>query len=216
LRRPNWHNLRRLTPVSDVFGLDRGKPIDRYYIERFLENNHVHIHGRVLEVGENTYTRKFGLSVESSDILQYKSSHGHSPIRGDLTVHAGLPKEQYDCFICTQTLNFIYDVQRAVEGIHYLLRPNGVALVTVAGISQISKYDMERWGDYWRFSKQSAAKVFGVVFGEENIKVSSHGNVLSCISFLEGLAVEELTTNELDYTDEGYQMTVTVVARKKG
>lgn len=39
LKKPNWHNLRNLEPISRVFALDRGTPIDRVYIEDFLERN---------------------------------------------------------------------------------------------------------------------------------------------------------------------------------
>ena len=34
-----WHNLRALEPVFKVFGFDRGTPIDRIYIEDFLNKN---------------------------------------------------------------------------------------------------------------------------------------------------------------------------------
>ena len=34
--RVRFGSLRRLTPISRAFGFDRGLPIDRYYIERFL------------------------------------------------------------------------------------------------------------------------------------------------------------------------------------
>jgi hypothetical protein len=33
-----WSNLRQTTPISRVFGLDRGQAIDRYYIEAFLQH----------------------------------------------------------------------------------------------------------------------------------------------------------------------------------
>src|ERR1044071_606160 len=62
--------LRRLTPISREFGLDRGQPIDRYYVEDFLERNAADIRGRVLEVGDDRYTRKFGGGrVSRSDVL---------------------------------------------------------------------------------------------------------------------------------------------------
>ena len=32
-----WSDHRKLEPVSDIYGLDRGQAIDRYYIENFLE-----------------------------------------------------------------------------------------------------------------------------------------------------------------------------------
>src|SRR6185503_10982321 len=53
----SFGNLRRLTPISRVFGFDRGTPVDRYYIENFLADNASDIRGRVLEVGDDSYTR---------------------------------------------------------------------------------------------------------------------------------------------------------------
>ena len=32
----NFGDLRRLAPVSKEFGFERGLPVDRYYIEKFL------------------------------------------------------------------------------------------------------------------------------------------------------------------------------------
>ena len=62
-RRPRpvrWGDLRRFTPINPVFGLRRGQPVDRYYIEAFLRKNSSDIYGRVMEIGDDTYTRKFG------------------------------------------------------------------------------------------------------------------------------------------------------------
>ena len=53
-------SLRRVTPLSREFGYDRGLPIDRYYIERFLATHIADIHGHVLEVEDDIYTRQFG------------------------------------------------------------------------------------------------------------------------------------------------------------
>src|SRR5918998_1304087 len=53
-------SLRRLTPISSHFGFDRGRPIDRYYIENFLDCQAKDIKGRVLEIKDNTYSRKYG------------------------------------------------------------------------------------------------------------------------------------------------------------
>ena len=39
LKKPNWYNLRNLKPISKVFALDRGTPIDKVYIEDFLSKN---------------------------------------------------------------------------------------------------------------------------------------------------------------------------------
>ncbi|MEO8399862.1 MAG: methyltransferase domain-containing protein [Ignavibacteriaceae bacterium] len=210
----DWHNLRSTKPISKVFGLDRGMPIDRYYIGKFLNENKNYISGKVLEIGENTYSKKYGTNVSSFEVLHVDNKNKNATIIGDLTKPETLPQNEIDCLICTQTLNFIYDFNKAIQGIHHLQKKNGTALVTAAGICQISRYDMDRWGDYWRFTTKSASKAFSEIFGKKNIKVDFYGNVLSSISFLEGIASNELTDEELDFKDKDYEMLITVIAKK--
>lgn len=214
LKRPDWHNLRNTRPISKVFGLDRGLPIDRYYIERFLQRHQDRIRGAALEVGEDTYTKRFGNEVRTSDVLHVDPSNKKATVVGDLAVPDSLPDARFDCFVCTQTLNFILDVKNAVRGMHKLLRPGGTVLATVAGLCQISRYDMDRWGDFWRFTTKSAESLFGEVFGQENVTVRSDGNVLAAVALLEGLAASELTPAELDHHDPDYQIVITILARK--
>lgn len=206
---------RRLTPVSRVFGLDRGMPIDRYYIERFLERHAVHIRGRVLEVAGSHYSRKFGAGrVERYEVLHASADNAQATIVGDLADWGRLPAGVIDCFICTQTFNFIFDVRSAVEGTRHLLKPGGVLLATVAGLCQISRYDMERWGDYWRFTTASVNRIFAEVFGP-GVVVEAHGNLLAAKALLDGWAVEDVPERSLlDERDEDYQVVITVVARK--
>lgn len=209
-----WTNLRSVKPVSIVFGKDRGKPIDRYYIEQFLSDNKEKIKGTVIEIGDNLYTKEFGENIEKSEVLHYTSDNPMATIIGDLCDTKTLPESKADCFICTQTLNFIYDFKAAIKGAHYLLKENGIALFTVAGISQISRYDMDRWGDYWRFTTKSIEQAFSDVFNTENLVIKSYGNVLSAISFLEGISAEEITEKELNFRDENYQVVITIEAKK--
>lgn len=213
IRKPDWKDLRSLQPISKVFGLDRGTPIDRYYIEGFLDQNRPWIHGRVLEIAESRYSRTYGHEVSHYEVLHTREGKGVTLV-GDLTQSSGLCEGQMDCFICTQTFNFIYDTRAAILGAFRLLKPGGVLLATLAGISQISRYDMDRWGDYWRFTSLSAQKQFGEIFGEANIRVETRGNVLASIAFLEGIGTEELTREELDFRDPDYQLIITVFARK--
>jgi hypothetical protein len=212
--KPDWYNLRSIKPIARKFGFYRGQPIDRYYIEQFLENSQLFINGRILEVADDGYSRKFGRHIQSIHILHVNSKNPKATIIGDLSKLETLPKDFFDCFICTQTLQFIYDVSKAIRGIYQMLKKDGVVLATVPGIAQISRDDNKRWGDYWRFTELSLFKSFSAVFDKENVEVESYGNVLSSIAFLEGLCVTELTTQELDYKDPDYQMLLTVVAKK--
>lgn len=201
-------------PVSKTFGLDRGTPIDRYYIDAFLSRNSRHITGNVLEVAESYYSTKYGENINNYYVVNTAAANANAHVIGDLTDTSTLPAETIDCFICTQTFNFIFDVEKAVEGAHHLLKPGGVLLATVAGLCQISRYDMDRWGDYWRFTTASVQRIFGPVFGEE-LDVKSYGNVLAACAILQGVAVEDIPNPALlDDNDPDYQVVITIVARK--
>lgn len=213
-RRLDWYDLRSIKPIARKFGFYRGKPIDRYYIERFLLKNRHYIQGRILEVANDGYSKKFAINAQSIDILHVTSNNPKATLVADLTKLHSIPRDAFDCFICTQTLQFIYNVSAAVQGIYQILGRGGVVLLTVPGISQISRDDNKRWGDYWRFTELSLVRLFSEVFGKENVHVESYGNVLSSIAFLEGLCVSELTTQELEHNDLDYQLVLTVVARK--
>jgi methyltransferase family protein len=200
-------------PVSRTFGFDRGKPIDRWYIEQFLETHAADVRGRVLEVAEDTYTRWYGGDrVIRSDVLYARPGHPDTTIVGDLTTGIGITESTFDCFICTQTLPFIYDVRAAVAGICRLLAPNGVVLATLPGISQISRADRRDWGDWWRFTEDSARRLFGDVFGLDHVAVEQHGNVRTAAAFLYGLAVEDLPDEAFAPTDPDFHLLLTVRA----
>ena len=213
----DFGDLRRVTPVDPHFGGGRGKPVDRHYIERFLEENAADIRGRVLEVAEDAYTRRYGGSrVTRSDIIHANASNPKATVVADLAEAYDIPDDTFDCFICTQTLTYIYPVQSAVETIYRILKPGGVLLATVPGISQISPYDRDRWGEYWRFTSQSLRRLLSEAFPPDNVRVEAYGNVLASTAFLQGLAVEDLRHDELEHHDQRYEMLITGRAVKPG
>jgi glycosyltransferase involved in cell wall biosynthesis len=215
---PGWAhfgNFRRVTPISRVFGWDRGSPVDRYYIEQFLAAHASDIRGRVLEIGDRDYTLKFGgARVTQSDVLHTRPGNSKATLIGDLSTGEGVPEEAFDCIILTQVLPFIYDFQAAIANIVRALKPGGVLLVTLPGISQISRYDAERWGDFWRFTSLSVRRLFAEHFEPEHVKIQVYGNVLAAIAFLQGLAAHELRPDELDYADPDYEMIIALRAAK--
>src|SRR3954451_22706191 len=200
-------------PLSRDFGADRGRPIDRWYIERFLERHREDVRGRVLEVAERTYTEWYGDgAVTSSDILYAADGLAAATVIGDLTTGKGLPSRAFDCFICTQTLQFIYDVGAAVRGTRDVLAPGGVLLCTVPALSQTSRVDRERWGDWWRFTSASIQRLLQEVYGPDNGTVKAHGNARVAASFLSALAVQDLDPAVLDPDDAEYELVITARA----
>lgn len=213
--RVRFGSLRRLRPISSTWGSERGQPIDRYYIERFLATYCSDIRGHVLEVGTNAYTREFGGDrVAQGDVLHVVERRPEVTLVADLTRADHIPAETFDCVILTQTLQVIFDVPATLGTVHRILKPGGVVLATVPGISKISRYDMDRWGHYWGFTTRSVRRLFEAFFPTTSIDVEAHGNVLAAIAFLHGLAMEELRPEELDYVDPDYELLITVRAVK--
>ena len=214
---PDMGDLRRTEPVSRDWGFDRGWPVDRYYIERFLASHARDIRGRTLEIAGRAYTDRFGTGVETAEVLHVAAGNPRATIVGDLADGANLPGDALDCFILTQTLQSIYDVRAAVRTVHRILAPGGVVLATVPGISQIIHPDFEAWGDFWRFTTLSVERMFTESgFAADDLEVRAHGNVLTATALLFGLASRELTPVELDADDAAnYQVVITVRGRKR-
>ena len=204
--------LRRVVPVSRQFGSDRGLPIDRYYVERFLAENAQLIAGRVLEVGDASYTRHFGGDrVLHSDVLNIVPGGPETTIVADLADGQNIETAVFDCAVITQTLQLVYDLAGAVKTLHRILKPGGTVLATFPGISPVST---DQWAQtwYWSLTPLAAARLFGDVFGADNVEVVAHGNVLTSVAFLQGLATHELRRAELDRPDPQFPMLITVRA----
>lgn len=208
-------SLRRTTPVGAGFGFDRGQPVDRYYIESFLGDHAGAIHGHVLEIGDDAYSRRFGAErITRQDVLHVVPGHPGATIVADLSDAPHIPSDTFDCIILTQTLHYIFDLDGVVRTLWRILKPDGVVLATVPGISRICRDQEDKESDCWRFTASSARRLFAQHFGEANTWVRSYGNVLGALAFLEGLAAEELRPEELNHHDPDYQVTIAVAARK--
>lgn len=213
LRRPAWlGTLRRRTPLSACWGYDRGRPIDRYYIERFLEWHRGDITGRVAEVKDSGYTDRFGLGVTFREVIDVDAANPRATIVGDLAAPGFLESHAYDCCLIVQTLHLIADPRPAMEVLWRALRPGGVLLATVPGIARIDP-DIAAI-DYWRWTPAIARRLVGEVFGDAHVEVEGHGNVLASMAFLTGMAYQELSSRELDATDEAFPLLVSIRAVK--
>jgi peptidoglycan/xylan/chitin deacetylase (PgdA/CDA1 family)/glycosyltransferase involved in cell wall biosynthesis len=175
----------RTTPIGSYRGRDRGTPIDRYYLERFLEAHRADVNGRVLEI---------------TDVA-------------DLRNATALASDTYDCLIVTQTFHLVDDIGAAIGTCFRLLRPGGVLLATAPGINRIDDA-AGLDGDYWRLTEASARRLFAQSFPVERLDVTTYGNVGASMAFLNGLAVEELSGADLDARDPSFPVVVAVRAMR--
>jgi SAM-dependent methyltransferase len=212
----NFGDLRRLEPASRHFGTDRGLPIDRYYIEQFLGRHATDIRGRVLEVGDDVYTRRFGKErVAQADILHVGDGNPRATIVADLADAPQMQNNTFDSIVLTQTLNFIYDARSAVRTLHRIMKPGGVLLLTVPGLTPLPMGSQWGYTWYWSFTQRSVERMLGEEFGAGQVSVAIHGNVLAATAFLQGLATDELTGDELDAIDVDYPVIIAAWARKR-
>jgi SAM-dependent methyltransferase len=219
-----------LIPASRNFGLERGQPVDRFYVDDFLARHTDEafavgdVRGHVLEIGGDPYARRFGShpgpggegGLDRVDVLDINPLNRKATIVGDLADPETLPAETFDCIICAQTLMYIYDVNGAIASMHGALRPGGVALITVPGISRILRPEIDRYGDYWRFTSLSLRRLLEEVFPADAVTVQAYGNVRAATAFLYGLAAEELSGAELELHDRDYEVIVGARAEKPG
>lgn len=191
-------SLGRTRPVSHRWGYDRGLPVDRWYIERFLDQHRADITGRVLEVKDSGYTDRFGHGVEEPAVLDVDPGNPLATYVADIASADEVPSEAFDCFVLTQTLQYVLDVRAAIAHAHRVLRPGGVLLLTLPVVSRVTDPPLT---DFWRFTPFAASTLLEAAFGPGQVTVTGRGNVLSQVAFLEGLAAEDLTEAELAVDD---------------
>lgn len=205
----NSGDFKRVTPFSTEFGYDRGGPVDRYYIENFLEKNKNAVHGRVLEIGDNDYTLKYGGNkLTSSDILHIDKNNPKATIIGDLSNAPQIADNTYDCIILTQTLHLIYDFKGAISTCYRILKPGGTFLMTVPGITHIDQGEWKsNW--LWAFTGASVTRILEERFPSKEMEVNTFGNVYTAAAFLYGMGVNEVSNKSKDHNDPHYQVIIT-------
>ena len=212
LSHPAWlGTLRRTSPLSEFLGVDRGTPLDRHYIDAFIARHRRDIAGRVLEVRDRRYSSRFGTGVVSCEVLDINPENHTATIIADLAACDGIPDDTFDCFISTQVLQYVYDLRAALMHARRILCPGGVFLATLPALARLD-HPVET--DIWRFTRTACERLFGEAFGEGNVVVESHGNVLAACAFLMGMAKEELSPQHLDVGDPYFPVIIAVRAVK--
>jgi hypothetical protein len=202
-------------PASRTFGYDRGQPIDRRYIDEFLREHAGAIRGRVLEVADDSYTRTLGgRNVTRADVLHVAPEPGVTVV-GNLETGEGIPSDAFDAIGLTQTLQFVFDTHNALATLRGALAGEGTLLITVPGISQISRYDADRWGEYWRFTPQGLERLLAHHFGAGNVAVQSYGNAKTAAALLYGLAQADLASRDWTDHDDDYPVLVAGSATRR-
>lgn len=217
--RPRWAYVlsHEPSPISSMVGTDRGTAIDRVPIEAFLKHHEALVRGRVLEVRDRDYTTRFGRErVTRSDVLDINRLNKDANILDDIRTLATIPDGAYDCFIVTQVLQYVDDLEGAISSIRRVLAPGGSALVTVPSLGKLDGQEDNVAGHYWRLTPDSARILFSKRFGKDPAALEIHGwgNSRLGAAFLSGLSAEDLSPRAFSTYDPTYACGVLIRATR--
>ena len=208
VHRPRWGNLRRLQPFSDTFGFDRGTPIDRYYMHRFLAAEANAIRGDAGEIAAADYLQRFGGDrLRRVEVIDNDPGNPRATIVADLAEADSLSTDSFDCLVVMQTLQYLARPEIAVAGCLRALRPGGTLLLAVPALAPHDQREAET-SDHWRFWPAGVASMLRRVAPDLDHQVTGYGNLVASLAFLHGLCAEELKPAELLSHDPRFPIVV--------
>lgn len=197
--RARFGDLRRTDPVGG-WGYERGTPVDRWYIDRWLARWPGLVRGRALEVKGDDYASRLG--AQTVEVVDIDPGNARADVVGDLCLPGTLEAGRYDAAVVTQTLQFVAHPDQAVANVLRALRPGATLLVTVPVVSRVGgEQDRWRWTPLGLHELLAAAAPPGALVETEGL-----GNDLACRAFLFGLAVEDLAADVLAHRDPRYPL----------
>jgi hypothetical protein len=209
--------LRRLQPFAN--GRQRGRPVVRYYWERFLEANRADIRGRCLEIGSTVSVRRHGgTAVTLADALDVTRHNEEITVIADLSRADQVPGSTYDCFVIPFTTHLIYDVEAALYHSLRLLKPGGVLLANFPSVDYYFGHGLDMGTGrplfvFWWFTPihvENLLRRVGLTGGDYRLTID--GNLLTRVAYQMNMPSEELSRRELDHVDEGHPLLISVRA----
>jgi len=209
-RLPRWGNLRVDEPFSSNWGIDRGTPIDRYFGDRFFHDNRELITGKVLEIQNPVYTEGCGVNVLQADSIDIDGTYGPTIVCDLAKAEGVVASNSYDCFLLPYTLLMLKDLEGALVNAMRVVKPGGTVLATTSVLTPV----FSEYPEYWRMTESGWRELLARVWPGQEVEVRTHGNCVSAVASILGLAQEELTRQELDRNDPRFPVLISIKGRK--
>ncbi|MFE9450257.1 class I SAM-dependent methyltransferase [Streptomyces sp. NPDC006739] len=204
----DWGQLRRLIPICPAFGMSRGTPIDRYYLDQFIAEIRDSVQGDVVEIGGLDSNKDAYGFTRASEYrgLDIRAAPGVALV-GDVADLGIIPAGSLDTILAFNVLEHTARPWQVVDNMWQWLRPGGTACCMVPSAQRLHSAPE----DYWRPLPTALREMFSA-WSEQT--VHQYGNPLSVIASLMGIAAEELDALELSTYHPDYPVATCIVARK--
>ena len=187
----------RSEPICTEFGYSRGTPVDRYYLERFLEANTAFIRGQVLDVGSDGFTLKgFAAGLESITTIDANPDMNPDVI-GDVHNRRVFRRASFDCVLLLNVLEHCRRPQVVIDNVQTWLRKGGTLLAAIPNAQRIHAGPV----DCWRILPDGCRELCK---NWNDVQITTFGNCATSLAALSGLAVEDLVAEIRDYQDARY------------
>jgi len=203
-----WGNLRRREPFSDWYGSERGRPVDRLYIDGFIERHRADLIGHVMEIKNPHYVDLYA-RAEKVTVVDIDRANPNATLYADLDEVGSLPAGVFDAAIVTNTLQYL-EPQPALANLWQSLAPGGVLLLAAPTLARVDAEIPDI--DYLRFTPRGLRREF-VKAGIPAV-VEGYGNILASLCTLYGLSIQDVSVKELDRVDPRFPITVCARAVK--
>lgn len=204
----DFGDLRRHIPLCPNYGYTRGTPIDRFYLDQFVQGIRQEVVGVTLEIGGRQQNREqYGFQQATEYHTLDSDPRSGADIIGDAHDSGSCAENCFDSIILFNVLEHCAKPWIVTENIYRWLRAGGKVFCMVPNVQRVHHDPV----DCWRILPDA----FQTLFERFCTRVTTYGSLLTSISALSGIASEELTWPELTHVDPQYPVATCVVAVKQ-
>lgn len=204
----DWGDFKRTNPICQMFGFLRGQPVDRYYLDKFIEKIRPEIIGNILEIGATPQAKEtYQLNPESSyHVLNIEPFPGVD-IVGDVHNLNLIEPESFDTILLFSVLEHCYAPWIVIENIYTWLKPGGKCFAMSPVSAKIHNIPQ----DYWRIMPDAYTLMLKN-FSQHELHLC--GNTMTVLADIYGISAEELTIEELDAHHRDHPVCICIAATK--
>ncbi len=205
----DFGDFKRQQPFCPQFGNLRGSPVDRYYLEKFIQEIRSEVKGITLEIGGNEANQEQYKFTNVKFYLTMDLQGEDLDIVGDAHDPGAVDEASLDTVVLFNVLEHCERPWQVVDNIYRWLKPDGQVFCMVPNAQRVHRVPQ----DYWRIFPDALDSLFAR-FPRRKLYV--YGNPLTTLAAYYGIAVEELSREELDYYHENYPVANCIHAQKSG